>query len=234
MILRSLLTEATLYMWHDTVVHVTWHSCTCDMTHLYLWHDTFVHLTWNIHEHTCTRNLLWVPCSLLCLLRICICLYVSKNLKSTFFFIFLQFSHNLKRCGWHDYKYSYCWKFSRYNNKRDRVCARLALRHIRYACCVVCCSVLQCVAVCCSVLQCVAVCCSVLQCAAVCCSVLQCVAVCCIVMQEVKKTESHSIAREKHVAAASIEPGIWISVIRVCAFVWKRTRANGEDEGVRK
>jgi len=86
---------------------------------------------------------------------------------------------------------------SRYN-KRHCACACLALRHIRYACCVVCCSVLQCVAVCCSVLQCVAV----------CCSVLQCVAVCCIMMQDVKRTESHSIAREKHVAAASIEPGI--------------------------
>jgi len=38
-----------LYMWHDSLICVTWLTHMCDMTHSYVWHDSLICVTWLTH-----------------------------------------------------------------------------------------------------------------------------------------------------------------------------------------
>ena len=43
------------YLWHDSLMSVSWLIDTCDMTHSYMWHDSFIYVTWLIHKCVMTR-----------------------------------------------------------------------------------------------------------------------------------------------------------------------------------
>jgi len=47
------------YVWHDSVICMTWLIHVCDMTHTYVWHDSFICVTWNIHMCDMTHSSVW-------------------------------------------------------------------------------------------------------------------------------------------------------------------------------
>ena len=54
-----------LYVWHDSLICVTWLIYMCDMTHSYVWHDSFICVTWLIHMCDMTHSGVW-PDSFIC------------------------------------------------------------------------------------------------------------------------------------------------------------------------
>jgi len=41
-----------LYVWHDSLIYVTWLVGMCDMTRWYGWHDSFICVTWLVDMFT--------------------------------------------------------------------------------------------------------------------------------------------------------------------------------------
>jgi len=47
------------YVWHDSLLCVTWLIYMCDMTHWYVWHDTCICVTWHMHMCDMTHWYVW-------------------------------------------------------------------------------------------------------------------------------------------------------------------------------
>jgi len=54
---RSVWHESFMYVWHDSLICVTWLIHMCHMTHTYVWHDSFICVTWLIHICDMTHSL---------------------------------------------------------------------------------------------------------------------------------------------------------------------------------
>jgi len=47
------------YVWRDSFICVTWLIHTCNVTHYYVWHDSFIRVTWLIHTFVMTHSYVW-------------------------------------------------------------------------------------------------------------------------------------------------------------------------------